>query len=474
MDRTSCVPKWFYQYLATAAGALHTFTCGMIFGWSSPSLMKLKQTDSSVQLTGDESSWIVVAISFGSVCGAVMSSVLLNKLSKRVVALLTTIPFIVSWFLIAFADSFEMLLTARIISGVPDGLVYCLVPLFIAEVSNSKIRGFLISCVMIATCFGYLIMNILGSYLSVKAASLTSSVFSLLAFVLFFFTPESPYYLIKNGNYEKAKQSLRLFQGTDDIESDFNRIRKAVEDDKNAKTGNYLDLFVIRSNLKALFIVIGLRSIQQLSGIMAVNFYAQTIFEEINSSISASGCSSIYFSVQIISMGVSSFFVDRLGRKPLIMISTLFVSVTMMTLAIVFYLNEDNRIERNLFIILSIVALLVFIMAFNIGLQSASMILVGEIFPLNVKSCAISINEISFCALIIIVNKFFYLTKDKFGMHVPFFAFSVCSMLGLCFVKFFVPETKKKTLEEIQDIFKGTKRKEQATELKPIKGKLDV
>lgn len=106
-----------------------------------------------------------------------------------------------------------------------------------------------------------------------------------------------------------------------------------------------------------------------------------------------------------------------------------------------------------------IVALLCFVIIFSLGMQTIPLIMMGEIFPSNVKAFALCIMDIYYSVIVTIISKFFHWSKDNYGMHVPFFAFTVCCIIGLVFIIFAVPETKGKTLEDIQVELRGGKIK---------------
>ncbi|KAF2891647.1 hypothetical protein ILUMI_14526, partial [Ignelater luminosus] len=273
-------------------------TSGMHYGWPSPSLPKLLQDDSRIPTTNDEGSWIAVMLLPGACTGSILSGLLLDRIGRKYVILLTSIPFIISWIMIAYARSVTILIVARYLAGISDGLICCSLPVYFGEIANPKIRGLLGSAVSVAWIFGILVANVVGSYRSITDSALVSLIMPILLLLTFPCLPESPYCLLMKGKVEGARNSLMVFKGTNDVEDDLNRLKDAVEE-QNRNTGKYLDLFTVKSNRRALYIMMGSRGVQQFSGSIAIIFYAQIIFKEAGDSVSPTVASIIYFSVQL-------------------------------------------------------------------------------------------------------------------------------------------------------------------------------
>lgn len=146
----------------------------------------------------------------------------------------------------------------RFIAGVADGVTFTVVPMYIGEISDAKVRGLLGSSCSALWIGGFLLINVIGSYLSISTTALVSSLVPVLAFVTFIWMPESPYYLLMRNRIKEAKESLRRFRGVHDVDDEIERMSSFIQT-KTRKTGRFLDLFLVKSNRKAVFIVAGLR-----------------------------------------------------------------------------------------------------------------------------------------------------------------------------------------------------------------------
>lgn len=220
-----------------------------------------------------------------------------------------------------------------------------------------------------------------------------------------------------------------------------------MEQTKNS--GRFLDLFRVRSNRKALLICFGLRTVQQFSGTMAITFYAKSIFSESNH-MSSNVSTLIYFVIQLGLCFMSSAIVDKSGRRPLLIISIVGSAIALFLEGTYFFLHNCTEIDVASYGYLQIIALVGFVIMFSLGMQTIPILILCEMFPTNVKAFALCLADIYFSIIASLVSKFFQIMKDNFGMHVPFFAFTACCVIGLVFIVLYVPETKGKTLEDIQ------------------------
>ncbi|KAF5297389.1 hypothetical protein FQR65_LT01320 [Abscondita terminalis] len=440
-------PKWIYIVLATTAGSFINICCGMHSSWTSPSLIKLQAEDSPIPITNDQSTWIANILFLGTTCGAIVWYFLALRLTKRAVALATSAPFVVSWLIIAFARSYPLLLLARLLAGISMGCVFCSAPLFLAEVSGSARRGLVVSFITLSGSFGSFLINLVGSFVSIRTTALVSLIFPVLSSCLFALIPDSPYDLIQQRRFDDAETSLKNFRGIEDVESDFNRIREAVEE---RGAGSCLDLIVVASYRKALMMLLGVRTLCQLTGISTVEVYSQSIFLDIGGEDFAITLSSIYFLIPMVFTIVSLCLIDSVGRKPLMLLASVVIFVALVTLTVLYYLNDSNRIEEPVFVYLSSGALLVYVAVFSLGLDFAPGVILGEIFSPGLKSFASTINELYHGFLKVTIIKLFQITEEKFGMKVPFLCFAICTFFSIFFIVYYVPETKKKNLEEIQ------------------------
>lgn len=435
----------------------------MHYGWTSISFPQILNSNSTISVTNEQGSWIASAMLIGIFFGANLGALIVDIIGRKHVILLTTFPYFISWIMIAYAKSFAIFVFARLIAGICDGLMIASLPIYVGEISDPKIRGLLGSCIGLSMISGILLINIIGTCLTLQVTAFVSSIPPIIVLLTFIWMPESPYYLIMKGKVDMAKKSIRKLKGSDCAESELKRLLEVVEK-QNATPKRYLDLFTVKSNRKALLIFVGTRTFQQFGGPIAIGFYAQTVFEEGSNSISPSAAAIIYFSMQVLFSAICTAIVDKTGRKPLMLISILGTILTLTTEGAYFYFLNKTDADLSDFKWLPILTLIVYVIMFSLGMQVIPMLLMGELFPTNVKAAAMSVCNSYFAFITTVVTKLFQFTKDEFGIHVPMFIFAISSIFGLVFIVFIVPETRGKTLEEIQNELQGRRREKEIVE----------
>lgn len=461
----------YLQYLATISGDLALVTDGMHYGWPSPSLPQLlNNTNSSLSITNSEGALMAVMPLLGAVIGAVTAAYIVDYFGRKKTILFTAIPFFIAWIMVAFASSVIYLHIARFIAGMADGVSFTAIPMYIGEIADPSVRGFLGSSCSISWILGYLLINIIGSYFNIKVTALISSSLCVIAFFTFIWMPESPYYYLMKKKTEKAKESLRRLRANADVDAEIEKINRSIQTTSKAR-GRFCDLFTVPSNRKAVIIVAGLRGFQQFSGTTAINFYAQEIFKQAGSEVSPKEASIIYFAVMFLMTILSSSIVDKAGRKPLLIISMSGSIFALLVEATYFYLQHKSTLDLSDFEFVPVAGLILFVIFFSCGMQSIPICLLGELFSTSVKAYALCLADVYYSVVATIASKFLQVMMDNYGIHMAFYGFTICSVLGLIFIIFVVPETKGKSLEEIQSFLKGEEYKH-AVEMQTMKPKI--
>ncbi|CAH1987792.1 unnamed protein product [Acanthoscelides obtectus] len=456
-----------FQYVATIAGAFSVMSSGINLGWTSPYLPKLMSPASHIPITSEEGSWCAVAPLVGAPPGAVIAAFFADRIGrKRTTLLMAPITF-ACFVTLAFAADIWVITGLRLIIGAVEGGLYTALPMYIGEISDPKIRGFLTATIAIFGITGTLFINVIGSFTDIFMSSLVCSCIPIIHLIAFSIMPESPYYYIKRGNLKAARKSLEILRGTVDVDGEMESLSKAVvRQERTEKTG-YLDLFAVPSNRKAFYIYIILCLTNKWSGKNPCLFYTETIFKEAGSSIDATLSVIIYCSVELLAVATTTFFiVDRFGKRLLLISSTLGCAISVLFLAMHFYLKDyqphlDVQLDW-----LPITALVAYNIFFSIGLSFGPVAVLSELFPTSVKAKALCLADSFSVTMGTLVSKFFQITMDTTGtMSIPFFFFSGCSFVGLIFIIKYIPETKGKTLEEIQHFLIGSKE-ERVNEVK--------
>jgi hypothetical protein len=205
-----------------------------------------------------------------------------------------------------------------------------------------------------------------------------------------------------------------------------------------------------RSSVKGLIVALGVMLFFQMSGINAILFFATEIFSAAGTSIEADESTIIMGAAQVLATFASSFLIERLGRRILLQLSGLFMAMCTITMGTYFYVKEINKSNVDGLGWVSVFALSLFVVAFSMGYGPIPWILLGELFDSDIKSLAASMATVLSFLLSFFVSKTFTVMREAFGIGQTFWFFAGFSILGLFFVHFMVPETKGKSLQEIQ------------------------
>ncbi|XP_049825529.1 facilitated trehalose transporter Tret1-like isoform X2 [Aethina tumida] len=377
-----------------------------------------------------------------------------ERVGRKRALLSFSLPMILCHLISAFANRVYMFLVARFLMGVGIGGVYSIVPNYVTEIGEDKNRGLLGCTMSLMIAFGNVFVYAVGPFVSVQLLSFLNLV-PLVMFLVCFggSVPETPQHHIKTNNRKKAEDVLRLFRSKNcNLQEEFAKLVKSMEME-NSK-GSLKDLLTTKPITRALIIVIGLMVLQQFSGINAVLCYMETIFGASKSSYPPEYSVIFVGVVQLITTAVTTQLVDKVGRKFLLLLSSIGSSLSLVCLSVYFYLNTNNyNVESILW--LPLVSLIVYIIVFNSGLSCIPWAILGELFPSHVKSLSSSITSMVNLVLAFCITMFFPHLAEILGLASTFLLCASFCATGAVFTFVLVPETKGKSLEDIQKILSG-------------------
>ncbi|XP_044732682.1 facilitated trehalose transporter Tret1-like [Chrysoperla carnea] len=428
------------------------FITGMHFVWSSPSLPKLYANESQIHISIEEGSWIASTELLTNIPGSLIGAILADYLGRKKSILITTLPYLSSWLLIAYGKDIKTLLTAKFLVGIADGITYTILPMYVGEIAEDDIRGKLGNCMTVMFDSGSLFLYSVAPWISIQSMAQIGSIFPIILCILIIFMPETPYYLLMKEKIPEAKESLQLLrQYSSNIDTEFNEMRKIVEFQTH-QTSNWSDLYMNPGYFKGILIIMGVKTLQQMSGIYAIMVYSEIIFEEADG-IFSGAISSIIFGTFLLISGICGLLIiDKIGRRPLLVFSFLGCFLALITQTIYFYFQYYNLCDLSMASWVPISAMLVYIISYGIGLGPIPMTYIGEMFPTNIKAKALCFLDIYFGLIEFIVVKNYQIMANYFGSYIPFAIFSMSCLIGIPFVLYCIPETKGCSLDYIQNI----------------------
>ncbi|XP_060521267.1 facilitated trehalose transporter Tret1-like [Cylas formicarius] len=444
------------MYLAAFTADLVAFCAGIGFSWTSPVLPKLHEADSPLgaPINASQESIIAAILCLGAAIGPFPYGSMSDRKGRKLTVIMVAIPIAIAFAILAFATDIRLYYLARLINGFAIGGCFAVLTMYIAEISNDSNRG-KFSCLLgLFIASGVLYPFIVGPYMSIKTLCLSCLAPLALFLVLFtFYNPESPVYLTKIGDRNAAEEALMKLRSRprEGVEKEYLQIQKTIEISGNEQGGCGL-LFKTRGFRKGFVVSAGLLVIQQLSGINAVTGYLQNIFSAAGGAIPPEYGAVLVGLIQVATMGITSSVIERLGRKLLLLMSDLGCGVSIILLGLYFFLQRMQFSLLPYFWWLPIVCLVVYIISFNLGLGPVSWTVLSEVFPSNIKSFASALASAITFGTSFVITIGFPIISEAIGMAETFWLLGACCLAGFAFTYLVVPETKGRTLTEIQEI----------------------
>ncbi|XP_047238487.1 solute carrier family 2, facilitated glucose transporter member 8 [Girardinichthys multiradiatus] len=451
-------------YLASFAAVLGPMSFGFVLGYSSPAIPELSRiSDPRLRLSEIQGSWFGSIVTIGAAVGGLLGGWMVQKIGRKLTLMFCTLPYVFGFTIIIAAQNVWMLYVGRVLTGIASGITSLATPLYISETAHEKVRGLLGSCVQLMVVFGIMGVYLAGLFMDWRWLAICCSLPPSLMMVAMCFMPETPRFLLSKGKRREAEEALRFLRGPDaPIEWECARIEDACNE--QGSTFHLSDL-KDPSIFKPLLISILLMVFQQMTGINAIMFYAENIFEQAH--FKDSDLASVIVAlIQVIFTGIAAVIMDRAGRKALLIISGFFMMISTTAFGVYFYLVSKTPSTASVssaavephsdLTWLALASMAIFIAGFAIGWGPIPWLIMSEVIPVRVRGFAGAAVVLSNWGMAFVVTKSFQDMMDLLTSAGTFWLFACMCALNIIFTVILVPETKGKTLEQIESIFRGT------------------
>jgi SP family galactose:H+ symporter-like MFS transporter len=426
--------------LCALGGLLFGYDTGVISG----AILFVKE-DFSLAPLAEEA--VVSAVLLGALLGAAAGGRLSDRFGRRPVIILAAAVFTLGAIGTALAPVLGWLVAGRIVVGLAIGLASFSSPLYISEVSPPAIRGRLVSLNQLAITLGIVVSYLVGFALAASRgwrwmfalAAIPSAALAAGMIIM----PESPRWLASRGRTEAATAVLRRIRGTREVRGELAEIKKSL----GRQGGEWRELFAPLVK-PALLIGIALAVFQQVTGINTIIYYAPTIFQSAGfRSASAAILATVGVGVVNVAFTVLALLLlDRVGRKPLLLIGLAGMIASLGILGLAFAL-PGFLASQGWF---AVACLMLYVASFAVGLGPVFWLLISEIFPLKIRGLAMgAASVVNWGANLVIALTFLSLSL-VLGQSGAFWLYGFISIGALFFTWFLVPETRGRTLEEIE------------------------
>lgn len=433
--------------IAAVGGILFGFDTGVISG---AILFIAKQW----QLSHSMAEWATSSVLVGAVLGAIAGGALGDRLGRKRSIIWSTWLFLGGTVVVSIATGMTEFVVGRILIGAAIGVASFMVPLYISEVAPADARGGMVSLNQLAVTLGILISYGVNYAFAAdenwRAMFFVGVVPGLILWLGMLVMPESPRWLVSVDQRSAASRVLEKIRGTPNITGEITEIETAIRAESG---GRLADLFT--STLKIpLVIGIGLAILQQVTGVNTVVYYAPAIFKGagLQSNAAAIAATVGLGVVNVIMTIVAIYLLDRVGRRPLLLWSAAGMTIALLLLGLGFVFGRGAE-EGGMLGAVTGVSLMVYIGFFAIGMGPVFWLLIAEIYPLKLRAVAMSVATVANWAANFLVAATFLTLTAAVGKAGIFWLYAAMGVLTWIFVWRLVPETKGKTLEEVEAIF---------------------
>ncbi len=445
---------WLSCFVASLGGVLFGFDTAVISGTFG---MVETQFGLSKLLVG----WFGSSALVGAIVGAIFAGGLADKYGRKPILLLSAFLFFLSALFSSIPPNFIWLIIARLLGGLGVGMASVLSPMYISEFAPAKIRGRLVALYQLSIVVGILLayfsnwslLQLAASDSGIFSGGILHKVFkteiwrgmfaaemipSGLFFILLFFVPESPRWLIDKGFKEKGIQLMKQINGSFN-EKEFHETHKTEKE-----KGSFKELFSPKLR-KAFFVGVGLSVFGQFTGVNILIYYGPTILEGAGFALD----SAVQFQVLIgiinlIFTVIALFKVDSWGRRPLLISGMSAVFITLCAIGLLFVSGHFSGIW-------TVVLLCIYIASLALSINAVIWVLIGEIYPTRIRGRAMSVATFANWGTNFAAAFLFPWYVASVGMGAGFFTFAAFCLVGTIFFYRNIPETKGKSLEEIEE-----------------------
>ncbi|CAH1111078.1 unnamed protein product [Psylliodes chrysocephalus] len=451
----------FLYFCAVTASLLVFSGCSCIV-WSSPVIPKLKSTDPEENpldepITSFEIALITGLPSFVAILGNLFFAKMPSAIGRKNTLLFLSCGMLLSLVIVSLARHVYVYSAALCFLFICVAGVYVALPLYLSEISEDHNRGRIVSIMGVLMPLGNLYGYLLGPIFSVPIYTMFLALPLVIQLILVaLFLPESPVFLVTKNQSTAALLSLIKLRGNKnaiEIDDDLKNIENSLKDTQETlKKNGLLDLFRSRSVRRALVISLVINMTQQLSGVISILKFLGPVFNEVSENFSGNNVAILVGTVKFVSFFICSMVVEKVGRRPLLLASSLGSGISLLLIGLFFFLKHRTSILTSSITWLPILFVVIFNFMYALGVGTLSITVMNEVFPTSIKAIG-SASVFTLCYLLGASQVFLFpIITENYGVHVCIWSFSFCCFLGFFSMLVLLPETKGKSFLEIEEL----------------------
>ncbi len=437
-----------FIYLVSIVAALG----GLLFGYDTAVIAgAIGYLQIKFELTPLLTGWAASSAIWGCVVGAIFAGRLSDKYGRKKVMQVTAVLFAISAIASALPQNLTQFVIARFIGGLGVGAASILSPLYISEIAPAKSRGMLVTLYQLAIVIGINIIYFVNLIISSSNSEswnvelgwrymVGSEVIPAALFLfMLYLVPESPRWLTAQGREEEALQILEKVNGKEEAASVMSQVKEALKEE----SGTFRELFSPGLRM-AMIVGCVLAVFSQITGINAIIYYAPEIFKSVGFGTESAMLQTVVIGVtNTVFTFVAIWLIDKAGRKKLLLWGVSGMIICLFGMGASFYFNFSSG-----YVLLAFV--LGYVACFAASLGPIPWVIISEIFPTKTRGMAMSFCIVLLWLAVVLITQMTPVLLDKVGGAITFWIFMINAIFLVFFVWKFVPETKQKTLEEIE------------------------
>jgi sugar porter (SP) family MFS transporter len=423
---------------------------GLLFGYDTGVISgAILFIQKQMNLDSWQQGWVVSAVLLGAILGAAIIGPMSDRYGRKRLILISAIIFFFGALGSAFSPKLGILIISRIVLGIAVGSSSALIPTYLAELSPAKKRGsmsslfqlMVMSGILLAYITNYSFSNLYSGWrLMLGFAAVPSAILFLGALLL----PESPRFLVKTGRHDEARHILEQMNKHNEgaVNNELAQIKKQAE----IKSGGIKELFG-GSVHPALIIGLGLAIFQQIMGCNTVLYYAPTILTQVGFGVQAALLAHIGIGIfNVIVTAIAVVIMDKIDRKKMLIYGAIGMGASLLVMSFSMKFSNGSSIAS----IICVIALTIYIAFFSATWGPVMWVMIGEVFPLNIRGLGNSFSSVINWSANMIVSLTFPTLLNHFGTGSLFIGYGVICFLSIWFVHYKVFETRNRSLEEIE------------------------
>ncbi|KAG6448264.1 hypothetical protein O3G_MSEX005402 [Manduca sexta] len=484
---------FFKQAFVVSGAALNIAGHGCAHGFPAVLFAQLKSDGGPVTLTEHDTSWIASVVGVMGIVGNFVSPVLMTRLGRQKAHLISTIPALLGWIVFVLGNSVPLFILARLLHGLALGLRTPLAAILVAEYTDPKYRGAFLGTFAISLGLGIFLSHLWGAQLSWKMTAVVCSLFPLIAMAIISLSPESPSWLVSKKKFEEARKAFKWVRGEgpeqrEELEAMINAQKEELAEEKRnevvktTRSGVFrtavdsikdvLKIFKKKEFYKPAIIAISMLIVFEFGGAHMFAAYGNTILEAVldkNDPKDVAWQFTVMDLLRTVCAFLAIFLLKYFKRRTILFTSGIMTVLSLSAISVFIYIRKAGVLTSEWMLdVLPMSLMTLYTLSFCLGLVPLNWVICGEVFPLAYRSLGSTLSTSFLTPSFVVSMKTAPHLYSSVGVEGAFLVYSATLTVFLLVIYALLPETKDRTLQDIEDSFKGKRQVDPEVQLKLI------